>query len=52
MARPIEPTPMLCGEDAKRLLAELEKVCSPDEQKRRIERSKQRLAKYKSLRPK
>lgn len=44
MARPIEPTPALRGEDAKRLLREVEQVCSPDEIKRRIERAKQMRA--------
>jgi hypothetical protein len=35
MARPIEPTPILEGEDAERLLRDLENVCSPEEARRR-----------------
>jgi hypothetical protein len=37
MARPIEPTPQLGTEDSKRLLHDLEKVCSPAEAVRRID---------------
>lgn len=37
MARPIQATPTLRGEDAKRLLRDLEDVCSPEEAQRRIE---------------
>jgi hypothetical protein len=36
MALPIEPTPVLEGEAAEELLAELEAVCSPEEAARRI----------------
>jgi hypothetical protein len=36
MALPIEPTPVLEGEAAEELLAELEAVCSQEEAKRRI----------------
>ena len=36
MALPIEPTPVLEGEAAEELLAELEAVCSPQEAARRI----------------
>ena len=36
VAKPIEPTPVLKGEDAERLLRDLEKVCSPEEAERRI----------------
>lgn len=45
MARPIEPTPVLEGDDAKRLLDELETVCPPDEAKRRVEAARKLLAK-------
>jgi hypothetical protein len=36
MALPIEPTPVLEGEAAEELLAELEAVCSSQEAARRI----------------
>jgi hypothetical protein len=36
MALPIEPTPVLEGEAAEELLAQLEAVCTPEEAKRRI----------------
>ncbi len=39
MAKPIEPTPVLQGEDAERLLRDLEKVCSPEEAERRIDKA-------------
>lgn len=45
MARPIEATPVVEGEDAKRLLDELENVCPPDEAKRRVEGARRLLAK-------
>jgi hypothetical protein len=45
MARPIEPTPVLEGEDAERLLAELERVCTPDEAERRVAAARKLLAK-------
>jgi hypothetical protein len=45
MARPIEPTPTLHGEDAERLLAELEQVCSPKEAEDRIAWAKRERAK-------
>ena len=44
MARPIEPTPTIYGEDAERLLADLEKVCSPEEGQSRIEWAKRERA--------
>jgi len=44
MARPIEPTPTLEGEDALRLLRDLQRGCSPDEAKRRIDLAKVELA--------
>lgn len=50
MARPVEATPMLEGEDAERLLSELERVCPPDEAKRRIERAKR--TRLEMMRPK
>jgi hypothetical protein len=50
MAKPIEPTPVLEGEDAERLLRELEVVCSPDEAKRRTEWARRELAEL--MRPK
>jgi hypothetical protein len=40
MARPIEATPTLTGEDAERLQRDLANVCSPEEQRRRIEYAK------------
>lgn len=44
MARPIEPTPPLTGEDAERLLADLMHTCSVEEAQRRIDMAKQKLA--------
>ncbi|TKC95157.1 hypothetical protein E8A74_47520 [Polyangium fumosum] len=44
MARPIEPTPPLSGEDAEELLASLEKVASPEEVEKRLEAAKRYLA--------
>ena len=44
MARPIESTPVLEGEDAERLLRDLENVCSPEEAKRRMEWAQVQLA--------
>ena len=44
MARPIEPTPVLEGEDAERLLKELEQVCAPDEAERRVAAARRLLA--------
>lgn len=43
MAKPIESTPPLEGEDAGRLLADLEKRCSPEEMRRRVEAAKKSL---------
>lgn len=45
MARPIEPTPVLEGEDAERLLEELEHVCAPEEAERRVAAARKLLAK-------
>ena len=45
MARPIEPTPVLEGEDAARLLEQLEQVCPPDEAERRVAAARKLLAK-------
>lgn len=45
MARPIEPTPVLEGEDAERLLRDLERTCSPEEAKRRVRKARELLAK-------
>ena len=45
MARPIEPTPVLEGDDAERLLDQLENVCSPDEAERRIAVARKLLTK-------
>ena len=45
MARPIEPTPVLEGEDAERLLRELEHTCTPEEAKRRVQKARDLLAK-------
>ncbi|MCC6807823.1 MAG: hypothetical protein IT381_10385 [Deltaproteobacteria bacterium] len=44
MARPIEPTPTLEGEDAEALLRSLDDVATPEEMDRRVQASKQRLA--------
>lgn len=43
MARPIEATPTLTGEDAARLLSDLKQVCSAQESARRISVAKQGL---------
>ena len=45
MACPIEPTPVLEGEDAERLLRDLERTCSPDEAKLRVQKARDLLAK-------
>lgn len=37
MVRPIEPTPVLHGEDAKAVLRSLRNVCSPEEIRHRRE---------------
>lgn len=44
MARPIEPTPKLSGEDAERLLSDLANACSPEEADRRIALGRGELA--------
>ncbi len=44
MARPIEATPPVIGEDAERLLAQLDCVPPPEELTRRIEAAKRFLA--------
>ncbi len=41
MARPIEPTPVLHGEDAEKLLLSLDGGASDEEMKRREERARQ-----------
>lgn len=50
MASPIEATPTLKGADARRLLAELEDVCSPAEAARRIKYAREQVAEM--MRPK
>ena len=50
MARPIEPTPPLVGEDAARLLAQIAVVATPKEVARRREAARLRLAQV--MRPK
>jgi hypothetical protein len=45
MARPIEATPVLEGEDAERLLRDLERTCTPEEAKRRVQKARELLAK-------
>lgn len=45
VARPIEPTPVLEGEDADRLLRDLESTCTPEEAKRRVQKARALLAK-------
>ena len=44
MAKPIEPTPALQGQDAETLLASLDKTASPDEIELRTQRARQFLA--------
>lgn len=39
MARPIEPTPALAGEDAQRLRTDLKQSCSADEARRRMDQA-------------
>ena len=43
MARPIEPTPVLTGKDAKRLQRELLNVCTPEEARARTAHAKKLL---------
>jgi len=50
MSLPIVATPTLYGEDAERLLRDLERGCSREEMDRRIERAKVRIAEL--MRPK
>jgi hypothetical protein len=45
MARPIEATPVLEGEDAGRLLEELEHVSEPEEAERCVAAARKLLAK-------
>jgi len=40
MARPIEPTPILIGKDADRLLSDMDDVCPPAEAKSRIDEAR------------
>ena len=47
MARPIEATPPVEGEDAVRLLRDLENCCSPEESERRTRAAKLHLLTYK-----
>jgi len=44
MASPIDPTPTLTGDDAERLLRDLEKGCSDEEYEGRVRAAKQHLA--------
>jgi hypothetical protein len=39
VAKPIEPTPTLVGEDAEALLRELENMCSEEEAERRLKKA-------------
>lgn len=50
MARPIQPTPVLEGTDAKRLLEDLGAVCTPSEAKARIDAARRELSEM--MRPK
>jgi hypothetical protein len=50
MARPIEPTPVLEGPDAEKLLRDLANVCTPSEAQRRIESA--RREREKMMQPK
>jgi hypothetical protein len=43
MARPIEPTPVLTGKEAKRLQRELANMCTPEEAHARIAHAKKSL---------
>jgi len=44
MAKPILPTPAVCGDDAKALLRSLEKPATRAQMSERIERAKRRLS--------
>lgn len=44
VAKPIEPTPTLYGEDAEQLLRELKDVCSESEAQRRLKKAEEFLA--------
>lgn len=44
MAKPILPTPPVCGDDARALLRSLEKSATRQQMAERIERAKRRLA--------
>lgn len=44
MAKPIQPTPTLRGEDAERLLRDLVDACTPAEAERRIAYARRQLA--------
>ena len=44
MAKPIQPTPPLEGEDAEDLLASLERHIPEDEARRRVDEARERLA--------
>jgi hypothetical protein len=50
MAKPIESTPTLQGEDAERLLSDLANVCSVEESRRRATYARSTLAEM--MRPK
>jgi hypothetical protein len=51
MARPIEPTPPLEGEDAAKLFAELERGASAQEMARRVDAARAKLARVRSGEP-
>ena len=51
MAKPIEATPPLFGDDARRLLESLKDCASPEEIERRRARSLERLAQARIIAP-
>lgn len=50
MARPIEPTPVLEGAAAERLLTQLERICTPTEAQKRMDWARE--ARAEMMRPK
>lgn len=52
MARPIQATPPIEGEDAERLLRELERVATREEMRRREEEARRLTNKLTGLKPK
>ncbi len=46
MSKPIQPTPTLHGEDARRVLEDLKNHCSPEEAKRRSRNARRGLLQH------